>query len=316
MAIELQGHGSVRAAVDRSTPARTARRGRPDAAAASGRARIGGTLEVTGSAGGVAERAAAVTVTGSACSAPGTVDRSSARRRPAASGRAARRCTRRGRCGSPAPSRSRSRPGMPACPAPPHAPGAPARRSSSLPEPLAPERAAELLPTVRGCAWVMLGGQTGGDFPAETIALLAGAGHRMLSGRPGAGPRQPHRAGRAGADRRRGGGGVAALKLNAAEAGCVQARSPVPELLVTMAERGCTVTAGGIEHRRGPASGLPFADPTGAGDSFCALYCLARSAARPRRRRPRGRRNAWSGSMRGRRSGGDASLLRRGICSA
>jgi sugar/nucleoside kinase (ribokinase family) len=69
--------------------------------------------------------------------------------------------------------------------------------------------------------------------------------------------------------------GVDALKLNDAEAA---ASGPlnVPELLVTMAERGCTVTAGGVEYRLA-GSGLRFADPTGAGDSFCALYCLARS---------------------------------------
>jgi sugar/nucleoside kinase (ribokinase family) len=69
--------------------------------------------------------------------------------------------------------------------------------------------------------------------------------------------------------------GVTALKLNDAEAG---ASGPltVPELLLTMAERGCTVTAGGVAHRL-PGSGRRFTDPTGAGDSFCALYCLARS---------------------------------------
>ena len=72
---------------------------------------------------------------------------------------------------------------------------------------------------------------------------------------------------------------MTALKLNDAEAG---ASGPliVPELLVTMAERGCTVTADGIEHRMA-GSGRRFADPTGAGDSFCALYCLARSGGAP-----------------------------------
>jgi sugar/nucleoside kinase (ribokinase family) len=68
---------------------------------------------------------------------------------------------------------------------------------------------------------------------------------------------------------------VTALKLNDAEA-AVSGPLTVPELLVTMAERGCTVTASGIEHHL-PGSGERFADPTGAGDSFCALYCLARS---------------------------------------
>ncbi len=54
---------------------------------------------------------------------------------------------------------------------------------------------------------------------------------------------------------------MTALKLNDAEAG---ASGPltVPELLLTMAERGCTVTAGGVAHRL-PGSGRRFADPTG-----------------------------------------------------
>jgi sugar/nucleoside kinase (ribokinase family) len=151
----------------------------------------------------------------------------------------------------------------------------------SLPEPLDPDRTAALLPRLRGCEWVILGGQTGGDFPPESIALLAGAGHKVCLDAQGLargsrigpvqlGPIDPGWV-----------KDVTALKLNDAEAG---ASGPliVPELLVTMAERGCTVTTAGIEHHL-PGSGERFADPTGAGDSFCALYCLARS----RGRRPR-----------------------------
>jgi sugar/nucleoside kinase (ribokinase family) len=145
----------------------------------------------------------------------------------------------------------------------------------SLPEPLDADRTAELLPRLGGCEWVVLGGQTAGDFPPESIALLAGAGHKICLDAQGLargsrigpvqlGPIDPGWV-----------EGVTALKLNDAEA---RASGPLtaPELLVTMAERGCTVTAAGIEHHL-PGSGERFVDPTGAGDSFGALYCLARS---------------------------------------
>ena len=36
-----------------------------------------------------------------------------------------------------------------------------------------------VLPAVRGCDWLHLGSQWRRDFPAETIAVLAGAGHRL-----------------------------------------------------------------------------------------------------------------------------------------
>jgi CheY-like chemotaxis protein len=42
-----------------------------------------------------------------------------------------------------------------------------------------PFAASDLLPAVAGCEWVILGGQTAGDFPPETIAALAEAGHRV-----------------------------------------------------------------------------------------------------------------------------------------
>jgi sugar/nucleoside kinase (ribokinase family) len=145
----------------------------------------------------------------------------------------------------------------------------------SLPDPLDIDRTAALLPRLRGCEWVVLGGQTGGDFPPESIALLADAGHEICLDAQGlargsrTGPVQLGPIDPGWVER------VTALKLNDAEA---EASGPltVPELLVTMAERGCTVTAGGTGHRL-VGSGLRFADPTGAGDSFCALYCLARS---------------------------------------
>jgi hypothetical protein len=149
----------------------------------------------------------------------------------------------------------------------------------SLPEPLGADRAAALLPRLHGCEWVILGGQTAGDFPPESIALLAAAGHKICLDAQGLARGSRIGPVRLGAIDPRRVEGVTALKLNDVEAG---ASGPLtaPELLVTMAERGCTVTAGGLEHRLA-GSGRRFADPTGAGDSFCALYCLARSGGTP-----------------------------------
>ena len=79
---------------------------------------------------------------------------------------------------------------------------------------------------MHGCDWVILGGQTGGDFPAETIALLAGAGHQICLDAQGLargsrigpvrlGPIDPGWV-----------AGVTALKLNDAEAGACRPARP------------------------------------------------------------------------------------------
>jgi sugar/nucleoside kinase (ribokinase family) len=146
---------------------------------------------------------------------------------------------------------------------------------SSLPEPLTPARARALLPALSGCRWLLLGGQTGGDFPAETLALLSAAGHRLCLDGQGlvrgsdTGPVRMRAIAAAAV------AGVTALKLNAAEAEAA-GPLPVPEQLVTMAAAGCLVTTAGATTRIA-GSGRAFADPTGAGDSFGALYCLART---------------------------------------
>jgi sugar/nucleoside kinase (ribokinase family) len=145
----------------------------------------------------------------------------------------------------------------------------------SLPEPLDAARAAVLLPQLRGCRWLLLGGQTGGDFPPETLAVLAAAGHLLCM--DGQGLARGSRVGpvRLGPITPAALEGVTALKLNLAEA--LQAGPlAVPELLVTRAERGCLVTVDGVEHVV-EGNGRRFADPTGAGDSFAALYCLGRT---------------------------------------
>jgi pfkB family carbohydrate kinase len=149
------------------------------------------------------------------------------------------------------------------------------QRILSRPEPLDAVRAAALLPQLRGCRWLLLGGQTGGDFPSQTLAVLAAAGHLLCL--DGQGLARGSRVGpvRLGPIEPAALGGVTALKLNHAEALRAGPVS-VPELLVTRAQWGCVVTVDGIEHVI-EGSGRRFADPTGAGDSFAALYCLART---------------------------------------
>jgi len=145
----------------------------------------------------------------------------------------------------------------------------------SLPAPLDAAAAMRLLPQLSGCAWVHLGGQTAGDFPPETIAVLAESGMRIsLDGQGLARGRRrgPVRLGRIDPAAIR---GVHALKLNAAEAAAAGLLE-VPELIVTRAEDGLEVTAAGV-HSRVLGNGRRFGDPTGAGDSLCALYCLART---------------------------------------
>ena len=149
----------------------------------------------------------------------------------------------------------------------------------ALPQPLSPERArSDVLPAIEGCAWVLLGGQTASDFPPETIAVLVAAGHRICL--DGQGLARGSRIGpvRLGAIDQGDLNGVTALKLNQAEADAAGALD-VPELLVTRAERGVAVAWQG-GWRELPGDGRLFADPTGAGDSFAALYCLERSRDR------------------------------------
>jgi len=157
-----------------------------------------------------------------------------------------------------------------------HGPGGTRQEILSLPDPLTPERAEhEVLPALEGCDWVLMGGQTAGDFPPETIAVLAAAGHRICL--DGQGLARGSRIGPVmlGPIAQRDLAGVTALKLNQAEAETA-GRLEVPELLVTRAERGVLVRWLDDWYEI-PGNGHRFADPTGAGDSFGALYCLERS---------------------------------------
>ncbi len=149
-------------------------------------------------------------------------------------------------------------------------------------EPFAPD---EVLAAVDGCDWVILGGQTAGDFPPETIAGLAEAGHRVCIDGQGLcrgdapGPVQlrpfPPDAIR----------GVSILKLNRAEAeaaaGGLAAESlrglGAPEVVVTLGRDGAAgVTAGGEWHSASSRTGI-YADPTGAGDTWTAAYVAGRA---------------------------------------
>jgi len=157
-----------------------------------------------------------------------------------------------------------------------HRDGRTAQELVSVPDPFAEDRVPELLEQLRGCDWVLLGGQAAGDFPRPVLERIAEAGHRIcldgqgLTRGPDPGPVRLR------AVPQEAVAGVTALKLNEAERAAA-GRLDVPELLLTRGPRGATVVVRG----RGPvdvhAAPVTFGNPTGAGDSFSALYCLARS---------------------------------------
>jgi pfkB family carbohydrate kinase len=152
-----------------------------------------------------------------------------------------------------------------------------------------PFSAADLLAAVDGCEWVILGGQTAGDFPPETIAALAAAGHRVALDGQGlcrgdaAGPVRlrpfPPEAVR----------GVSILKLNRAEAEAAAgsldpealAALGAPEVAVTLGREGALGVASGRSWRSEPTGTAEYSDPTGAGDTWTAAYVVRRAAGEP-----------------------------------
>jgi hypothetical protein len=161
-----------------------------------------------------------------------------------------------------------------------HGPDGLVQRLDSVGDPFTAEEVrGPMAPLLAGCRWVVLGAQSAGDFPPDMIAALAEAGLRVCLDGQGLA-----RGGAPGPVRLRSFpaqavAGVHVLKLNIAEARAFgdvdQLRDIVPELLVTDGPRGAQVlTAAGTSEA--PGSGRPFADPTGAGDSFLAGYALAR----------------------------------------
>jgi hypothetical protein len=152
-------------------------------------------------------------------------------------------------------------------------------------DPFTPGEARDVVaPALEGCRWVLLGGQTAGDFPPETIAALAEAGFRLIVDGQGQargrdpGPVRLHSFSPALL------AGAHAVKLNELEAravaGGVDAASlaglEVPEVLVTLGERGAILFCDGAVHRI-DAGAASFPDPTGAGDSWAAVYAGGRT---------------------------------------
>ena len=144
----------------------------------------------------------------------------------------------------------------------------------------------DVLAALDGCEWVILGGQTAGDFPPETIAALADAGHRVCLDGQGM-----CRGGTAGPVRLRpfplqAIRGVSILKLNRAEAqAAAGSLEPgalkdlgVPEVAVTLGRDGALGVAGDRSWRSVPTGTGVYADPTGAGDTWTAAYVVRRAA--------------------------------------
>jgi sugar/nucleoside kinase (ribokinase family) len=156
------------------------------------------------------------------------------------------------------------------------------QRVEAVGEPFAPD---DVLEALAGCEWVILGGQTAGDFPPETIARLAEAGHRVCLDGQGlcrgdaAGPVRlrpfPPDAVR----------GVSILKLNRAEAEAAAGgldpsalrRLGAAEVAVTLGRDGALgVTADGGWRSPSTGTGI-YPDPTGAGDTWTAAYVVRRA---------------------------------------
>lgn len=134
-----------------------------------------------------------------------------------------------------------------------------------------------------GATWVHVAPLARTDFPAETLAALAGGG-RLLS-YDGQGLVRPGREGELRPDGDYDPGllrHLQVLKLAEEEAAVVLERIDedavaslgVPEVLVTLGPRGSLVFAGGPPERVQAIA--VDADPTGAGDMFMAAYVAAR----------------------------------------
>jgi sugar/nucleoside kinase (ribokinase family) len=149
-----------------------------------------------------------------------------------------------------------------------------------------PFTAAEVLAAAGGCEWILLGGQSAGDFPPEMIGELAGAGHRLLLDAQGLcrGPdagRVHLRAFPPAAAR-----GVEILKLAEREAlaaaGSIEPWAlrglGAPEVAVTRAGAGALVVTAEHVFPIPPTGAGSYTDPTGAGDTWSAAYLAARAS--------------------------------------
>jgi sugar/nucleoside kinase (ribokinase family) len=144
-----------------------------------------------------------------------------------------------------------------------------------------------IAPALRGAGWVVIGTQHGGDVTPDALAALAHGDRRLVLDAQG-----PLREPRLGPLRLRSEldpallAHVQVLKLSEEEAqaayGTLDAReiarlSGVAEVLVTLGVDGARVWSAG-EGTNVAAVPVSGADPTGAGDSFLALYARARAA--------------------------------------
>jgi 6-phosphofructokinase 2 len=169
-----------------------------------------------------------------------------------------------------------------------HSADATEQRLAAVGEPFTAAEARDMLPLLDGCEWVILGGQASTDFPTEMIAVLADAGLRVcidaqgLARGPDPGPLRLRPFAAEAVAR------ASMLKLSRAEAlavcGDVEpeglASLGVPEVALTKGRDGAVVvTADGVE--RSASNGVSFDDPTGAGDSWLAVYVLERSRGTP-----------------------------------
>jgi pfkB family carbohydrate kinase len=148
--------------------------------------------------------------------------------------------------------------------------------------PFAPD---DVLAAAESCEWVILGGQTAGDFPPATIEALAAAGHRICIDGQGLcrgdapGPVRlrpfPPAAIR----------GVSILKLNGAEArAAAGSLDPealralgAPEVAVTLGRDGAVGVTADDGWESAPTETGVYPDPTGAGDTWTAAYVVHRA---------------------------------------
>jgi sugar/nucleoside kinase (ribokinase family) len=151
----------------------------------------------------------------------------------------------------------------------------------------AEETHAHILPLLGETTWVILGGQSSTDFPPEMFAALHGSGLTVcldgqgLARGPDPGPIALRPFARDAL------AGVSVLKLSHAEAlAACGTTDPdalrslgVGEVVVTEGAEGATiVTADAVA--RVQAGDARYEDPTGAGDSWLAVYALERARGR------------------------------------
>lgn len=141
-------------------------------------------------------------------------------------------------------------------------------------------------PAVEPASWIHVGGQRGGDFPAEALAALAEGGRSLALDAQGplrcrtvgpmaySGTLEPELLAH-----------VRALKLSEEEADAafgtldavaIRAACGVAEVIVTLGIAGARI-ASPVGAATIDADPVPEADTTGAGDAFLATYCASRA---------------------------------------